>query len=83
MSFDINQCSESIEFVAQEGYGYVYVHISLLDFVDQYITDGTEDTNFNGQFENFGSSEKHFILNLMVVYDDNWKDRFSSNSIER
>ena len=83
MTFDINQCSESMEFVALEGNGYVYVHVSLLDFVDQYIADGTEDNNFKGQYEHFDTHDKPFTLNLMLVYDDYWNDRFTVNSTER
>ena len=83
MSFNIDQCSESLEFVAVDDYGYVYVHVSLLDFVDQFIEDGTEDTNFQGQYKEYDTFNQSFTLSLVIVYDDNWKDRFSENSMER
>ena len=83
MSFNIDQCSESLEFVAVDDYGYVYVHVSLLDFVDQFIEDGTEDTSFQGQYKEYDTFNQSFTLNLVFVYDDNWKDRFSENSMER
>ena len=80
MSFNIDQCSESLEFVAVDDYGYVYVHVSLLDFVDQFIEDGTEDPSFQGQYEEYDTFNQSFTLSLVIVYDDNWKDRFSENS---
>ena len=83
MSFNIDQCSESFEFVAVDDYGYVYVHVSLLDFVDQFIEDGTEDPSFQGQYEEYDTFNQSFTLSLVIVYDDNWKDRFSENSMER
>ena len=83
MSFHIDQCFESLEFVAVNGSGYVYVHVSLLDFVDKFIEDGTEDTSFQGQYKEYDTFNQSFTLNLVFVYDDNWKDRFAENSMER